>query len=89
MVIHHPTIINKLLDDDESLLVCDSNYVHVSFISLTGNAPPPIDGVNGSLTRPPGDCHVGALKAAAVADAATISAVHRGPRAMSVASTPE
>ena len=70
-------------------MVCDSNYVYVGFISLTGNAPSPIDGVNGSLTRPAGDCYVGTLKAAAVADATPISSMHRGPRAMRVASASE
>ena len=60
----------------------------VGSISLTGNAPSPIDGVNRSLTRPARHCHVGALEAAAVADATPVSAVNRGPRAAMCVAAP-
>ena len=61
----------------------------VGSISLTGNAPSPIDGVNRSLTRPARHRHVGTLEAAAVADATPVSPVNRGPRAMSVTAASE
>ena len=76
-------------------MVCDNNYVSTSrpsfvgSISLTGNAPSPIDGVNRSLTRPARHRHVRTLEAAAVADATPVSAVNRGPRAMCVPAASE
>ena len=94
MVIHHPTIINKLLDDDVSrywsvTVITSTSRPFVGSISLTGNAPSPIDGVNRSLTRPARHHHVRPLEAAAVADATPVSAVNRGPRAMCVPAASE